>query len=184
MGVIVKEESEFEVVCLPHIDAIYEAALRYTGNSHEAQDLTQDVYLRAYRFFEKFRPGTSAKAWLFKILKNAFINMRRASLKTPFPSNIKDFEALQCKLIDGKTPEEEIFGDLFSDPVDAAIQALLWKYREVILLFDVEGLSYKEIADQLGCPIGTVMSRLYRGRGLLRKSLSGYAQKNGYIVKD
>lgn len=178
-----ERKKEFESTALPHMDAIYNAALRMSIDSIEAEDLLQDTYLRAYRFFDKFKQGTNLKAWLFEILKNVFINKYRDLLKTPALCSIENAEA-EGELADERTPEEEIPGGLFTDPVAAAIQTLTAEQRQAIFLADLEGFSYKEISEIIDCPIGTVMSRLHRGRKILRESLGAYAQSYGYIGQD
>lgn len=175
-----RKKKEFEEVALQYMDSLYNAAMRMTRDGDDAQDLVQDAYLRAYRFFDKFQKGTNFKAWLFKILKNVYINKYRKEIKQPQMLEVSDVEAsggLSAK----KTPEDEIFNSLLDDDVTSAIDELPEEFRLAIVLSDLEGLSYKEIAEILDCPIGTVMSRLHRGRRLLRDSLYEYARKRGYV---
>jgi RNA polymerase sigma-70 factor (ECF subfamily) len=162
------------------MDAIYSAALRMSNNRTEAEDLVQDTYLRAYRFFDRFQPGTSIKAWLFKILRNTFINNFKKRAKTP---EHVDFD--QLRLSDDEpasldNPEEEVLYQFIDNKIKSAIEALPDEFRLVIELSDLEGFSYKETAEKVDRPIGTVMSRLYRGRRILRDSLRECASEMGY----
>lgn len=177
---IEEKRKEFEELAIQHMDSLYSVAMRMTRDATEAQDLAQDAYLRAYRFFDKFEKGTNFKAWLFKILKNIYINKYRKESKAPQMVDISGVEASNSLQAE-KTPENYIFDRLLDDDITNAVDALPEEFREAIMLSDVEGLSYKEIAEALSCPIGTVMSRLHRGRKLLRKSLYEYAKKYGYI---
>lgn len=171
----------FESVALEHMDSIYRFALYMTGNESDAHDFVQDTYLKAYRFFDKFREGTNCKAWLLTILKNTFINSVRRDKRHPQMVHLSEMEEYGMDLPVEDDPEDWIFGDLFNDDVSAAIDSLPVVYRTVVLLADVECLSYKEISEIVECPIGTVMSRLCRGRRLLRKKLQSYATRYGYL---
>lgn len=168
---------KFEATALPYVDSIYRSAFRMVGNESDAQDLVQDTYLRAYRFFDKFKEGTNCKAWLFTILKNTFINTINRDRKQPRMVSLSEIEERGVDLPADVDPADEIFGDLFDDDIAAAMDAMPDGYRNAVLLADVEEFSYKEIADTIGCPIGTVMSRLCRGRRLLRKILQSYTPK-------
>lgn len=175
-----ENRKEFETLALQYMDSLYGVALRMTRDATEAQDLVQDAYLRAYRFFDKFKKGTNFRAWLFKILRNVYINKYRKKLKAPMmidASNAEIAEELQSSI----NPENDIFDKLLDDDVKNAIDELPDDFRDAIVLSDIEGFSYKEIADILNCPIGTVMSRLHRGRKLLRESLYDYAKNQGYL---
>jgi len=174
------KKKEFEESALQYMDSLYSAALRMTRNESEAQDLVQDAYLRSYRFFDKFQKGTNLKAWLFKILKNIYINKYRRESKRPQMVDVSDVEA-SGDLMVSTTPEDEIFDKLLDDDITRAMSDLPEDFRLAIILSDLEGFSYKEIAEILDCPIGTVMSRLHRGRRLLRDSLYEYAKKRGYV---
>ena len=175
-----EKRKEFEELALQYMDSLYSVALRMAKNSSEAQDLVQDAYLRAYRFFDRFQKGTNFKAWLFKILKNVYINKYRKELRKPQMVDISGVEASN-NLPGPTTPEDEIFSKLLDDDVTRAMDDLPEDFRLAIMLSDVDGLAYKDIAEILECPIGTVMSRLHRGRKLLRESLYEYAKAHGYI---
>jgi len=177
---------EFEAVALQHFNALYNMAMRLTRNASEAQDLVQETYLKAYRFFHRFEPGTNIKAWLFTILRNTYINAFRKSSR----QNAQvDFESVEPFYADPATPPEYLAREsldgmlryVVEDDVKQALDALPEVYRMVVLLADMEDFSYKEIAAIVGCPEGTVMSRLFRGRRLLRESLQEFARKAGYI---
>ena len=177
----VKNKSkEFEDIAFQYMNALYSAALGMTRNESEAQDLVQDSYLRAYRFFDKFERGTDFKAWLFKILKNIYISKYNKESRKP---RMVDFRSVESSGFSkaGATPENEIFDELLDDDIAIAMDALSEEFRLVIILSDLQGFSYKEVAEILDCPIGTVMSRLHRGRRLLRNKLYKYAKKHGYV---
>ncbi len=186
---MLSEESKkyFEKIAFEYMDSLYSTALRLTRNAMEAEDLVQDTYLRAYRFFDKFEPGSNFKAWIFKILTNTFINKYRKKMRTP--------QQVQLEKVDfGIESEEEFqeptewqgydeknYSEFFDDDIKAALSELSPEFRMVILLADVEEFSYKEIAEMINRPIGTVMSRLFRGRQMLQKILQKYAREEGYI---
>jgi RNA polymerase sigma-70 factor (ECF subfamily) len=175
------KDERFAEVALTHMDSIYRSALYMARNENDAQDLVQDTYLRAYRFFDKFREGTNCKAWLLKILRNTFVNTIRRDKRQPQVIHLSEMKDHGMELSDDTTPEDWVFGDLFDDEMVVAINALPNEYKVAVLLADVEGLSYKEIAEVMNCPTGTVMSRLHRGRRLLRENLRDYAAEYGYI---
>jgi RNA polymerase sigma-70 factor (ECF subfamily) len=177
---------EFEALALEHFDALYTTAMRLTRNPGEAQDLVQETFLKAYRFYHRFEPGTNIKAWLFTILRNTYINAYR---KASRQQQQVDFDQVAPFYAAPSTPSEwtsrgsaeDILRHLVQDDVKRALEALPDEYRMVVLLADLEDFAYKEIADIVGCPVGTVMSRLFRGRRLLRKSLAEFAKQSGYI---
>lgn len=180
------KQAEFEAVALEYIDALYNTAMRMTRNPSAAQDLVQETYLKAYRFFDRFEPGTNLKAWLFTILRNTYINAYR---KTARQQPQVDFAHVSLFYADTSSSSEwqdrgsveEMLRHVVQDDVKRALDELPEEYRMVVLLADLEDFSYKEIAAIVDCPVGTVMSRLFRGRRLLRKSLEDFARKSGYI---
>jgi RNA polymerase sigma-70 factor (ECF subfamily) len=176
------KKNRFQEEALPHMDSVYKCALRMAKNESDAKDLVQETYFRAYRFFGKFRAGTNCKAWLLRILRNTFINTILSKGKCPQMIPLSEIDEHGMELSGCDDPESNIFGSLFHDDVAIAMDSLPEKYRMAILLADIEGFSYREIADRVGCPIGTVMSRLSRGRSLLRESLQGYADQHGYVA--
>jgi RNA polymerase sigma-70 factor (ECF subfamily) len=179
---------DFEKEALPHMNALYNFALRMTGDADDADDLVQETYLKAFRFFDKFEKGTNAKAWLFRILKNSYINEYRKVKKEPnkvdyndienFYENIKSSEVKSNHLV------EDVFNNLLDDEISEAISSLPEDFKTVIILSDIEGFTYEEIADFVDCPIGTVRSRLHRARKMLYVRLHKYAQEKGYVKKD
>jgi RNA polymerase sigma-70 factor (ECF subfamily) len=182
-----EKHEEFERVALVHVHSLYNMALRFTRNPAEAEDLLQDTLVRAFRFFHRYQPGTNAKAWLFKILRNGFINRYRRAQKRPEEVDFSKFEesfesALELRQRP-KGPEEELLERSLDEPIEAALRALPEEYRSVLLLAVVEDLSYREIAAALDCPIGTVMSRLHRARKHMKARLMDYARERG-IVRD
>ena len=178
---------EFENLALKHIDPLYSAALRLTKNERDAEDLVQDTFLRAYRFFDKFERGTNIKAWLFKILTNTFINRYRRVVKERNIVEGSERDAVHERFISREAsdsaanPEAWFFDRLLSDDVLQAVDSLPIDFRLVVILADLQEFSYKETAEILDVPVGTVMSRLYRGRRLLQKSLAKYAVLSGVI---
>ncbi len=177
----------FENSELPFRDQLYKTALRLTRSSEDAEDLLQETYLKAYRHYASFQPGTNLKAWLFKILKNTFINEYRrrkqlpaqvdfAELEETFESALANTDATATR-----TPEDELLEHSLDAEVRTSLVALPHNYKVVVLLADIEGYAYKEIADILAIPVGTVMSRLYRGRRLLEKALLSYGVRYNYL---
>lgn len=181
--------SEFEQVALVHLDALYQFALRLTRNRAEAEDVVQEAYLRAFRSFARFNPGTNCRAWLFTIVRNAFLNRVRNTGREVLEADVESVvEAAGRQRASGDpvtgNPEEEFFQTVLHGDVDRALNALPLPFREAIVLVDLEGFSYREAAEVLGCPIGTVMSRLARGRALLRRALRRFACEHGYVKED
>ncbi|OGK83847.1 MAG: hypothetical protein A2050_02915 [Candidatus Rokubacteria bacterium GWA2_73_35] len=177
---------EFEEVALVHLDALYRSALRLTRNRAEAEDVVQDTCLRAFRSFHRFNPGTNCRAWLFTILRNTFLNRVRGAGRELYEGDAGSaWDALVERASDraggGATPEEQFLETALHGDVDRALRALPLAFREPIVLVDLEGLSYREAAEVLGCPVGTVMSRLSRGRRLLRRALGDFAREHGYV---
>jgi len=182
-------KTEFEELALSHLDPLYSAALRLTKNERDAEDLVQDTCMRAYRFFDKFERGTNIKAWLFKILTNTFINRYRRKVKERSVVEGVERESVHDQFVSrdatdfAANPEQYFFDRLLSDDVLRAIDALPIDFRLVVILADLQEFSYKEIAEILECPVGTVMSRLFRGRKLLQKTLREYAEGQGVLSK-
>jgi RNA polymerase sigma-70 factor (ECF subfamily) len=178
---------EFEAVALPFLDALFNLALNLTRNRKDAEDLVQETYLRAYRFFDSYKPGTHIKAWLFRILRNTFINRYRSAKARPEEVDFTRIEASYERAVDENfarqhrppSPEEAVMNGVLDEEIQLAMAALPEDYRTVVLLALVEDMSYKEIADALCIPLGTVMSRLHRGRKLLQAALLDYAKKKG-----
>jgi len=179
----------FAVLAFPHMDALYGTALRMTRHRLDAEDLVQDVYWRAYRFFDRFEAGTNFKAWIFKILTNTFINRYRQKARAPQQTDFEKVEFYYSaaeKERDDKYEvryDEKQYAGLFGDEVSAALGKLSYDFRAVVLLCDIEGFSYKEISQITGTPIGTVMSRLSRARQQLQIHLREYAQREGVVKK-
>jgi RNA polymerase sigma-70 factor (ECF subfamily) len=169
------KKKSFESLALPHMDSLYRYALYMSGDKNDAEDLVQDTYLRAYKFFDKFEKGTDCRAWLFRIMRNTFINKFRHDKRSPPVLSMSDIAEDKLELPMAPNTEIGIVEDGFSDEVYHAIAEIPEMFRTVVLLADVEDLSYKEIASAIGHPIGTVMSRLHRGRRMLRQSLGKYA---------
>jgi RNA polymerase sigma factor (sigma-70 family) len=180
-------EHIFEDEFMPHSDALYNFAYHLTGNEDDANDLFQEALMKAWRFVDKYEAGTNAKAWLFTIAKNAFINEYRRKVKTPNRVELQDYVTYQDKqdtpLTSGMDMREEMFQYLIGDEVTLAINQLPVDFRTVILLSDVEDFKYDEIASILDIPIGTVRSRLHRARNLLKEKLKTYAEQLGYEDK-
>ncbi|MCD6248962.1 MAG: sigma-70 family RNA polymerase sigma factor [candidate division Zixibacteria bacterium] len=177
---------QFEAEALPHMDALLRTALRMTKNASDADDLVQEAMIKAYRSWDKFELGTNCRAWLFKIMTNLFINEYRSKSRTPVSLSVDDIDDSflygQLSMAGSqRTPEEELFNRILDDDVKNAIAELPEDYRLVVVLSFVEGFSYQEIADIVDLQLGTVKSRLHRGRKLLQKKLYDYAVKNGYL---
>ncbi len=178
------KDKTFEDEMIPHMAALYNHALRMTNDPDDAKDLVQEVYMRAYRFFDKYKQGTNAKAWLFRIMKNTYINNYRKESREPDKvdyDGIKDFYAsIKGAYADANDLQDKIFGHLFEDEVASALQNLPEDFRTVVILCDIEGYNYEDIADFVEIPVGTVRSRLHRGRMKLRSMLRDYAVTHGY----
>ncbi len=181
------DQTTFAEQASPFMDALYGAAMRMTRNPADAEDLLQETFLRAYRGFPNFNEGTNLRAWLYRILTNTYINTYRAKQRRPDQTQLDEVEDLYlyrrlggleaAKL--GRSAEDELM-DLFADEdVKAALEQLSDNFRIPVLLADVEGFSYKEIAEMVDIPVGTVMSRLHRGRKQLQKALLPFAETHG-----
>ncbi|MFQ5669298.1 MAG: sigma-70 family RNA polymerase sigma factor [Acidobacteriota bacterium] len=182
-----EKKAEFEHVAIPHADALYNFALKMARNQKDAEDLVQDTFLRAFRFFHHFEPGTNCRAWLFRILKNIYINNYRRGQRTPDQvewSQVEEFYnsvASEDLVKRHKTPEQEYLDSTVDRHIEEAIAALPDEYRAVVVLNFAEELSYKEISQILEIPMGTVMSRLHRGRKILQRKLRDYAEATGLV---
>jgi RNA polymerase sigma-70 factor (ECF subfamily) len=183
------DRERFEELAMEHMGSLYTAALRMTRNPSDAEDLVQETYLKAYRAFDTFQEGTNLKAWLYRILTNTFINAYRARKRRPDETDIEDLENLYLYrrlgglegASAGRSAEEEVLDHFTEAEVKDAIESLPEQFRLAVLLGDVEGFSYKEIAEILEIPIGTVMSRLHRGRRALQKRLYEFGRQRGLV---
>ena len=183
------DPSSFAAQAMAYAPNLYSAALRMTRNPADAEDLVQETYLRAYRGFKGFEEGTNLRAWLYRILTNTFINTYRAKQRRPDESNLEDVEDLFLyrrlgaleQAVATRSAEDELMDWFTDDEVKEALEALPEGFRMAVLLADVEGFSYKEIAEILDIPIGTVMSRLHRGRKAMQRSLYEFALQRGLL---
>lgn len=179
--------ARFERDALPLIDVIYAGALRMTRNPADAEDLVQETFAKAYRAFKSFQEGTNLKAWLFRILTNTFINQYRKNQRGPAVDPTEQIEDWQMARAERhtsgglKSAETEALENLPNDAISNALASIPEDFRDVVYMADVDGFSYKEIAEIMNTPVGTVMSRLHRGRKLLRELLEDYALENGFI---
>jgi RNA polymerase sigma-70 factor (ECF subfamily) len=185
MGMITPGETKqdlFNKDMIPYMDLMYGYAMYLTGDREEANDLLQETFLKAFRFFDKFERGTNAKAWLYRIMRNTFINEYRRVKRTPdLVEYDEQISAYQMMPRMTQRPDE-IEGEIFEDEIAVAIASLPEKFKSVIILRDVQDLPYEEIADALEIPIGTVRSRLHRARAILFDRLKHYARDRGYKV--
>lgn len=179
-----EKQEIFDREFLPHIHSMYNFGYRLTLDRDDAKDLVQDTYFKAYRFIESFQKGTNAKAWLFRILKNSFINDYRKKIKEPNKVDYQEVETYyNSEDVDRQiTPDLRVdaLKDMIGDEISNALNALDVDFRTVIILCDLEGFKYEEMAKILDIPIGTVRSRLHRARQLLKEKLSEYAKSMGY----
>ena len=186
------DQATFAEQAMPLMDGLYGAALRMTRKPADAEDLVQETYLRAYRGFGGFEQGTNLKAWLYRILTNTYINQYRKKKRRPDESDIDDIEDLYlyrrlgglAGATAGRSAEEELFEQITDSNIKEALEALPEQFRMAVLLADVEGFAYKEIAEILDIPIGTVMSRLHRGRKGLQKELYEFGRERNLVPDD
>jgi len=181
-------ERRFAEEAMPYLDQLYGAAMKMTRKPQDAQDLVQDTFMRAFAAFERFSPGTNLKAWLYRIMTNAYINTYRKRQREPYLDAVEELEDWQLggaestTAMSSRSAEAEAIDRTPSSVVTDALGALPEEFRLVVYLADVEGFSYQEIADIIERPIGTVMSRLHRGRARLRQSLGEYAREQGFTI--
>ena len=182
-------KAEFEETALEYLTPLFNLALNLTRNRKDAEDLVQETYLRAYRFFGSYQPGTHIKAWLFRILRNTFINRYRAQKVRPDEVDFSKVELAYERVVDEQflqanrpvSPEDALMNGVLDEEIETAMARLPEEYRSVVIMALVEDLSYKEIASALSIPLGTVMSRLHRGRKMLQNQLLEYARKKGIL---
>lgn len=182
------QQKSFVEEMLPHMDSLYNYALWLTNEHNAANDLIQDTYLKAYRFFDKYEKGTNARAWLYRTMKNSYINNYRK--KTREPDNL-EFDETEFSYFNTMHPSldttdvrELLYRNLLDDDISGALADLPENFRTAIVLRDIEGLTYEELAEFFDIPIGTVRSRLHRARKALGEKLLGYARERGYDVEE
>lgn len=184
---ILKDQTDFEQTAIPLMDILYNYALHLTMNSENAKDLLQDTYLKAFRFWDSYEKGTNIKAWLSEIMKNSYINQYRKNVKAPkeveYDENQFFYKISQQVSFDPKYLHTKSYDEIFEDEITRSLDTLTKDFKTAVLLSDFEDFSYEEIANIINCPIGTVRSRLHRGRKQLQKKLFNYAKGNGYIMK-
>jgi len=177
---------------MPFMNQLFATAMRMTRNRSDAEDLVQETYLKAYRAYERFEAGTNLRAWLFRILTNSYINTYRKKQRRPFQTDLEDVQDLylyrrlggnELATI-GRSAEDQLFDQITDSTITDALDELPEQYRTAVMLADVEGFAYKEIAEILDVPIGTVMSRLHRGRKKLQEQLYAFGLERGYVDDD
>jgi RNA polymerase sigma-70 factor, ECF subfamily len=185
---LLKRQKEFKTEAYPHKDILFNFALRTTGDKDDAHDLLQETFMKAFRFWDKYEKGTNIRAWLFRIMKNSYINRYRKETREPGMVDYDDVENFYDLIRDDSTDSNDLqkrmYSNMLSDEVTEALQSLPEDFRTVVILCDIEGLMYDEISEFLNCPIGTVRSRLHRGRKMLEEKLYDYAKERGIITGD
>ncbi len=184
-----KEEKDelFREEALPHLNALYNYARSISYSDEDAEDLVQDTYMRAYRFFHQYTPGSNCKAWLFTILRNLYNTRYKQYKRKPDKVHYEDTDEVYNFMVEGEwtseigDPESEFFDNILPRRIVEAIEDLPEEFKSTLILADLEDFSYKEIAEILDCPVGTVMSRLHRARNILKKKLVDYAEEKGVI---
>ncbi len=182
-----ERRERFAAEALPLVDRMYAAALRYTRDPNDAEDLVQETMVKAYRSFHQYQPDTNLKAWLYRVLHTTYISMYRKAQRRPqeaLQEEIDDFSFYDELARVGGSAEREVLESLTADEVKRALADLPETFRLAVYLADVEGFAYKEIAEIMDTPVGTVMSRLHRGRKALQKALASYARSRGLITED
>ena len=185
-----KKRREFEAEALQHLGVLYETAYHLARDETAAQDLVQETCLRAFRFWDKYQKGTNCRAWLLRILRNTFINEYRRKPPETDRLDPSELDRYYNQLVNSATvpeqrdPAQELFANLVDDEIVEAMEQLPEEFREVVILSDLQELSYKEIAEVLECPVGTVRSRLSRGRKMLQALLYDFAVQGGFIRPD
>jgi len=184
------KQNTFSKLVEPHLSSLYSTALRMTRNQRDAEDLVQDALFKAFRAFGQYKEDTNFRAWIFRIMVNTFITAYRKAVKQPQKISFDDmeefflFKRLDETVSFQEIPKDDFLDHLFDDDIKSALENLPYQFKLVVLLCDVEGFSYNEIAEIIQAPMGTVMSRLFRGRKLLQKYLWDYAKKRGYVTDD
>lgn len=182
-----EDHQGFERSAIPHMTLLKNYAMHLTNNSENAKDLLQDTYLKAYRFWNNYEEGTNIKAWLYQIMKNSYINNYRKKVREPnkveYDENRFCYKTFHNGSFDHTYLKVRHSDEMFEDEIAHSLEALPHIFKTVIILSDVEELTYDEIARMVACPVGTVRSRLHRGRRMLQKRLFNYAKDNGYIAK-
>jgi RNA polymerase sigma-70 factor (ECF subfamily) len=185
---LLKRQKEFETEAFPHKDILFNFALRTTGDKDDAHDLLQETFMKAFRFWDKYEKGTNIRAWLFRIMKNSYINRYRKETREPGMVDYDDVENFYDSIRDDSTDSNDLqkrmYSNMLSDEVTEALQSLPEDFRTVVILCDIEGLMYDEISEFLNCPIGTVRSRLHRGRKILEEKLYDYAKERGLVKEE
>lgn len=185
---LIHKERLFEKEFMPHADALYNFAYQLSYNDDDANDLVQETYMKAFRFIDSYQEGTNSKAWLFKILKNIFINEYRRKKREPEKIDYDDVIIFSDEDDDNSAAyfdlREDLFDNMMGDEITNALNKLPIEFKTVILLCDIEGFTYEEIAKIIDIPIGTVRSRLHRARNMLKQLLKDYADQMGFEDKD